>query len=174
MAKVIWFTGLSGSGKTTIAIELQRMLEMNNKKVVIIDGDVIRNTLHTHLGFSREDIKTNNILIAELAVEKMKGYDFVLIPIISPYKEDREAAKKIITKKNFIELYINTPLDVCIKRDVKGLYRKAIDGEIENFIGISEANPYQPPENPDIEVNGGNASIEENATAIFNLIMNYN
>jgi len=169
-AKTIWFTGLSGSGKTTLALDLKRKLEQKGKKVEIIDGDIIRNTLHKHLGFSREDIRLNNKLIAELCKEKENQIDFILVPIISPYKEDRLNAKQIINPDNFIELHINTSLDECIRRDVKGLYKKAKQGEINNLIGFSDSNPYETPEEPNLRIDTTNKQINENSEEILNFL----
>ena len=161
MGKVIWFTGLSGSGKTTIALELKKKLEDSGKKVEILDGDIVRDTLHKNLGFSREDIKENNRLIAELAKERAPSNDFVLVPIISPYKEDRVMVRSIVGE-NFKELFINASLDECIKRDVKGLYKKALAGEIDNMVGIDPTKPYQIPEEPHLEMNTMFHSSDEN------------
>ena len=169
MGSVIWFTGLSGSGKTTIALELKKKLESAGKKVEIIDGDTIRNTLHKHLGFSREDIKENNKLIAELAFKE--AADFTLVPIISPYEEDREMARSIIGS-NFFELFINASLDECMKRDVKGMYKKALAGDIPDFIGVADSNPYQAPENPDIEVNTAELDIEQSVNTVIESLRN--
>lgn len=173
MGKVIWFTGLSGSGKTTIATELKERLESIGKKIEIFDGDFIRNTLHKHLGFSREDIRENNKLIAELAYKKMNEFDFILVPIISPYKEDRIRAKEII-KTNFFELFINSSLKKCIERDTKGLYKKALSGEINNFIGISKSNPYESPTNPDIEIKTDELSIDKSIDKIVTFLKSKN
>ncbi|MBS3112480.1 sulfate adenylyltransferase [Candidatus Woesearchaeota archaeon] len=168
-AKVIWFTGLSGSGKTTIALELKKKLESERKKTEIIDGDVIRNTLHKSLGFSREDIYMNNKLIAELCKQKESKFDFILVPIISPYKENREMARNLIGE-NFIELFISTPLEECAKRDVKGLYEKAKNGEITNLIGFSESNPYEAPQNANLIINTTNIEIEDAVSQILSFL----
>src|SRR3989338_10753765 len=141
MGYVIWFTGLSGSGKTTIAHELKNKLEDIGKSVEVIDGDVVRGNAHKHLGFSREDIHDNNTQIAELALISIRKNDFVLVPIISPYREDRKLAREIIGDQ-FIELFVFAPLDLCIRRDVKGLYKRALSGEIQNMIGVSSSHPY--------------------------------
>lgn len=164
---IIWFTGLSGSGKTTIANELKRKLTFFGKKVEIIDGDVVRSSIHKRLGFSREDIRENNQLIAKLAKDKAAIFDFVLVPIISPYKEDRNMAKLIIGQ-NFFELFINASLEKCIERDTKGLYSKASRGEINNLIGVNKTNSYERPLKPDIEVNTDESSIDESADAVIN------
>ena len=170
---VIWFTGLSGSGKTTIALELKELLESQKKSVAVIDGDDIRKEKHKHLGFSRDDIRENNRLIAELASEKSKEHDYVLVPIISPYVKDRAMAKSIIGK-GFSELFINASLETCIKRDAKGLYKKALAGKIENFIGLSSSSPYEPPQSPDIEVKTDESSAGENAGKVIDFLKNKN
>jgi len=149
MGVVLWFTGLSGSGKTTIAKMLEAELKKRDRSVFIFDGDVIRNTRNKNLGFSRGDIRKNNRFIAGLARKRKEHYDAVLVPVISPFRKDRATARNIIGD-NFFEVFINCPLSVCEKRDVKGLYKKARDGEIENFIGLSELSPYEKPLKPDI------------------------
>ncbi|MBS3140199.1 adenylyl-sulfate kinase [Candidatus Woesearchaeota archaeon] len=167
--KVLWFTGLSGSGKTTIANELKRRLELTGKKVEILDGDVIRSTVNRQLGFSREDIRENNRLIAELAKQKLQEHDLILVPIIAPYHEDRIMARNIIGPA-FFEVFINAPLEQCIKKDVKGLYKLALSGEIKDFIGIAESNPYEPPKNPDLEVTTVNRTVRQSVERIFNFL----
>lgn len=169
MGKVIWFTGLSGSGKTTIAKALAERIEIGGKNVKVLDGDDIRATKNKHLGFSPEDIHENNRLIAEMAKIEKGRVDFVLIPIISPYRSDRAMAREIIGN-DFVEVYINTPLKECIKRDVKGLYKKALKGKIKNFIGISNSNPYEPPKSPDVEIRTKNSSLNEGVQKIMNFL----
>ena len=165
---VVWFTGLSGSGKTTISIALNKKLTKAGKSVHIIDGDFVRESLHKSLGFSRKDIRENNRLIAELVKDQLYKFDFILVPIISPYTKDRNMAKKIIGNKHFIELFIKTPLDKCIERDPKGLYKKVLNGEIYDFIGMSDVNPYEEPLLADIEVDTSEASISEVVQDILN------
>ena len=167
MGLVLWFTGLSGSGKTTIAEALKVELEKNGKRVTIIDGDVVRNTINKHLGFSREDLIENNRVMAELARQDIA--DYVLVPKISPNSEDREHARGIIGS-NFIELFIDRSLQSCIENDVKGLYKKAFSGEIPNFIGIAESNPYVPPKNPDFTVNTDELNVGESVGQIINFL----
>ncbi len=164
--RVLWFTGLSGSGKTTLAQELKKRFESLGKKTEIIDADAIRNSRNRHLGFSRDDIRENNRIIAGLAKEKSRQADFVLVPIISPYAADRQMAREIIGER-FFELFINCPLEECIKKDVKGLYKKAIAGEISDLIGFSDANPYETPLDPDIEIFTHQMSIGESASKIM-------
>src|SRR3989338_3893085 len=109
-AKVLWFTGLSGSGKTTIALALQKELEKRNKKVRIFDGDIVRQELHKHLGFTPADIKENNRLISELCLKHINDFDFILVPIISPFTESRKKARTLLGK-SFIEIYVKAPLE---------------------------------------------------------------
>ncbi|MDO8500064.1 MAG: adenylyl-sulfate kinase [bacterium] len=163
---VIWFTGLSGSGKSTIALKLKEKLEAQGEKVSVLDGDAVRAEKHARLGFSREDIRENNRLIAELARDEAQKFDFVLVPVISPYKEDRQRTRLIIGL-NFIEVFVNSPLETCIKRDVKGLYKKALAGEISNFIGISENNPYEAPEHSDIEIAADKESADDGVNRLL-------
>ena len=166
---VLWFTGLSGSGKTTIAENLKKHLEQQGKKVEVLDGDIVRNTLHKNLGFTPDDIHENNRLLALLATEKAESVDYVLLPIISPFQEDREKARTLIGK-NFVEIFIDASLQECIKRDVKGHYKKALSGEIKNFIGIATENPYQQPSNPEIAIETSKMSIEESVQKITGFI----
>src|SRR3989344_388729 len=163
---VVWFTGLSGSGKTTLALALKKKLENRGKSVEVLDGDAVRSTLNKNLGFSREDIRENNIIMTELAKEKTNHFNFILVPKISPYQEDREKARSFIGN-NFLELFINAPLQECINRDVKGLYKKALAGEIKDFVGIAETNPYERPESPDLEIRTNQSSIEESVSLIL-------
>lgn len=166
---VIWFTGLSGSGKTTIASALSGKLTKLGKKVLIVDGDEIRKTISKDLGFSRNDIRENNRRIAELAKSKTGDCDFVLVSIISPHKESREMARKIVGN-NFIELFINTSLKKCKERDVKGLYRKYEANPMINLIGVNPANSYEYPQNPDITVNTENSTVNKNVNQIINVL----
>lgn len=160
MGIVLWFTGLSGSGKTTLALLLHDALQEKDKTVCILDGDAVRGTHARKLGFSREDLRENNRIFIELAREKSELHDFVLVPKISPNREDREAARETLGK-SFLEVFVDCPLPVCEDRDAKGLYKKARAGEIENFIGVSESSPYEEPEVPDIIVRTDRASCDE-------------
>lgn len=169
MSVVLWFTGLSGSGKSTLAERVQQRLEHQSKKVVVLDGDAVRSTITKHLGFSREDIRENNRLIAELAEQKMREADVVLVPIISPYRDDRQMAREIIGK-NFREVFVYAPLQECIRRDSKGLYRQALAGEIKNFIGISPSHPYEPPPSPHLTVSTAALNVEESVEKIMNYL----
>jgi len=169
-AKVLWFTGLSGSGKTTISLLLREKLISLGLKVFIIDGDVIRDEIHTNLGFSREDIRTNNKLIAEMAKSVSNNYDIILVPIISPYIADRKMARAIIGDGSFIEVFINVPIEECIKRDPKGLYKKVARGEIDNFIGVSHSSPYQAPANPSITIDNVSNDVINSVNQILKFL----
>ena len=169
---VIWFTGLSGSGKTTVALALKRQLASANKTVAIIDGDDVRANLHRHLGFSRDDIKQNNRLVAELAKEKAAVFDFVLVPIISPYQEDRAMVQEIVGN-NFIEVFSNASLETCVARDTKGLYKQASAGEINNLIGVSAANPYEIPDDADLELKTDQKTVDQCVEQVIEYLNNH-
>lgn len=162
---VIWFTGLSGSGKSTIANQLEKKMFENGIKTYSLDGDNIRSGLNKGLSFSQEDRTENNRRIAEVAKLFMDSGAVTITAFISPLKEDREKAREIIGKEHFIEIFVNTPLAVCEERDVKGLYKKAREGKIPNFTGIS--SPYEAPENPDIEVHTQEEDVETAVERIF-------
>ena len=147
--KILWFTGLSGSGKTTLTELLKKEFDKKSKKYVVFDGDEVRKNLHRHLGFTSEDIKENNRLIIELCKEFVGKVDYIIVPIISPFKESRKMARESFGEA-FVEIYVNCPYDECKKRDVKGIYAKAERNEINNFIGLHV--PYEPPINPEIEL----------------------
>ncbi|MBI2640916.1 MAG: adenylyl-sulfate kinase [Candidatus Sungbacteria bacterium] len=170
MGKIIWFTGLSGSGKTTLAQEVRARMEHLGKRVKIIDGDEVRKTHTRHLGFSREDLRENNRVMAELAVQEAKKYDYVLVPKISPRAEDRQTAREILGA-NFIELFTDAPLGVCMERDPKGLYRRAQDGELKDMIGVSPSSPYEPPLDPDIRVRTDINSIDKCADLVLQRLL---
>lgn len=148
--KVIWFTGLSGSGKSTLANALELELHEQGKHTYLLDGDNIRQGLNKDLGFTEADRVENIRRIAEVAKLMMDAGLIVLTAFISPFKREREMARELIGKENFIEVFVNTPINICEERDPKGLYKKARDGKLPNFSGIS--SPYEPPEHPDIEI----------------------
>jgi adenylylsulfate kinase len=168
-AKALWFTGLSGSGKTTIAELLRDKLECNGKKVLILDGDSIRSTISKKLSFSEDDIKTNNLTVAKLVVQKQNDYDIIIVPIISPYREHRDIVRRTI-KDNFNEVYISCTVDECIYRDTKGLYKKALNGQIKDMIGIAESNPYEPPLNAELVIDTINYTLEESVALVLNYL----
>ncbi len=166
---VLWFTGLSGSGKTTIANELKRVLEARGTRVAVLDGDTIREQFRIQLGFSREDIRENNRRIAELAKEESSRFDVVLVPIISPYAEDRAMARSIIGD-GFAEVFVNASLEACMARDTKGLYQRAQAGQMDNLIGFSPSHPYEVPLNSDIQVRTDEQAAEESARMLANFL----
>jgi adenylylsulfate kinase len=151
---VAWFTGLSGSGKSTVSAALKRELEKWNISVFELDGDEVRKRLHTHLTLSPEDIKKNNFLVAEICKEKRGEFDVVLVSVIGPYEEIRKKIATDLSPKMFF-IYCNADLESVMTRDVKGLYLRAKSGEISNMIGYSKTNVYQPPVCPDLVLNTG-------------------
>lgn len=165
---VVWFTGLSGSGKSTIANQLEKKFFDMGLRTYSLDGDNIRSGLNKGLTFTKEDRTENNRRIAEVAKLFVDAGIITITAFISPLEADRKRAKEIIGADNFIEVFVNTPLEVCEKRDVKGLYKKARKGEIKNFTGIS--SPYEKPEDPDIEVKTENENIQESVERIFKIL----
>ncbi len=161
---VIWFTGLPCSGKTTIARELMKILE-EYRDVELLDGDTVRDYIK-NTDFSKEGRKKHLRYIALMAKLLEERGVIVLCSFVSPYKENREFARSIC--KNFIEVYVKAPLKVCIQRDVKGMYKKALNGEIKNFTGIDD--PYEEPENPEVIVETDKESIEECVKKVMNKI----
>ena len=166
---LIFFTGLSGSGKSTIANALEEKLHKNGIKTFALDGDNIRHGINKDLSFSPNDRSENNRRIGEIASLFVEAGMVVLAAFVAPYKKDRDLIKNTVGVENYIEVFINTSLEVCEQRDVKGLYAKARKGEIKNMTGISA--PYEAPERPDAEVTHEN-SIEESVEIIYNKIEN--
>lgn len=165
---VLWFTGLSGSGKSTIASKLEERLFKQGVQTYALDGDNIRSGLNRGLGFSREDRFENNRRISEVAKLFMDAGMLTITAFISPLKEDRDQAKNIIGRENFLEIFVNTPLEICEERDVKGFYAKARAGEIKNFTGISA--PYEAPEAPDFEIKTEEESVEESVERLLKFL----
>ncbi|MCD6553396.1 MAG: adenylyl-sulfate kinase [Anaerolineae bacterium] len=159
----LWFTGLSGSGKTTLAKAVEQALRKRGLKVERLDGDIVRRSLTRDLGFSKEDRDKNIERVTFVAKLLTRNGVATLCSFISPYREVRARSRAEIG--NFVEVYCECPLETCIERDVKGLYKKAINGEIENFTGISD--PYEPPENPEIVVHTGSETVEESTAIIL-------
>ena len=160
---LIWLSGLSGSGKSTIANGLEKKLYENGFLSYLLDGDNIRVGLNNDLGFSDEDRKENIRRISEVAKLFADSGKVVMTAFISPYSDDRNEARKLIDN-DFIEIFVNTSLDECIKRDPKGLYKKALNGEIKGFTGIDA--PYEEPQNPEIEIK--RMTVEESVNFIIN------
>ncbi len=166
---VIWITGLSGSGKTTIAEGLEQELHKRGYLTKLLDGDNVRTGINNNLKFSEEDRKENIRRIAEISKLFMLGGVILINCFISPTKEIRDQAKEIIGPKNYFEIFVNTPLEVCEERDEKGLYAKARAGLIKNFTGID--SPYENPENPDVEIRTTEISIDESVKRILDSLI---
>ena len=165
---VLWFTGLSGSGKSTMAIELEKKLNKLNKTSYRLDGDNIRTGLNSDLGFSKEDRDENIRRIAEVCALFKDAGIITLVSFISPFKKMREFARNKVGKKDFYEIYVKADLETCKKRDTKGLYKKAENNEIEDFTGIS--SKYEEPENPDLIIDTTKLSVEEAVEKIIDAI----
>ncbi len=162
---VVWLTGLSGSGKSTVAIELERQLFNLGRQVCVLDGDNMRHGLGSDLGFSHEDRKENIRRAGEVAKLFANAGMICITAFISPYRSDRELARSIAPQGKFLEVYLNAPLEVCEQRDTKGLYAKARAGEIKEFTGISA--PYQPPPHPEINLRTDRRPVDECVAAIL-------
>ncbi len=168
---VYWMTGLSGSGKSTIALGLEKALLEQGYHAVVLDGDNIRNGINSDLSFTVEDRRENIRRIAEITKLFCQTGYITISSFISPTRAMREFAKAIIGEKDFHEVYINTPIEICEQRDVKGLYKKARAGEIKNFTGID--SPYEPPTQPFLEIKTAGLSVEESVDLVFkNIIKN--
>ena len=168
-AKVLWLTGLSGSGKSTIAQALERKLYNEGFFTQVLDGDNIRSGINNNLGFSLEDRKENIRRIAEVAKLYLNSGIISINSFISPTIEIRNFAKEIIGANDFIEIYINAPLEICEQRDVKGLYKKARKGEIKGFTGID--SPYEAPLNPALEIKTDELSLDASVEVIYQFIL---
>ena len=164
---MIWFTGLSGSGKSTIAIALERELQKRGLLCRILDGDNIRSGINNNLGFSAEDRIENIRRIAEIG--KLFVDTGTIAAFISPNNDIREMAANIIGKEDFMEIYVSTPIEECERRDVKGLYAKARKGEIKNFTGISA--PFEAPQHPALSLDTSKLSVEESVNKLLELIL---
>lgn len=160
---VLWFTGLSGAGKTTIAVALEARLKARGVRIERLDGDTVRQSLTRDLGFSKEDRDKNIERVTFVAKLLSRNNVAVLASFISPYAATREYVKSETT--NFIEVFVDAPLEVCAERDVKGMYKKAFAGEIPNFTGVSD--PYEAPVSPDIHVRTDQEDVEESVATII-------
>lgn len=167
---VLWCTGLSGSGKTTVANGLSDVLTKSSITTLILDGDEIRGTQNSYLGFTEKDIKYNNRLIANMCLEKRSHYNVLLVPIISPYRQSREEARSKLSS-GFFEIYFSASLSCVKNRDVKGLYTKASNNEINNLIGVSRSNPYEPPDRPDLIINTEYDTIQQSVDLVYNFVI---
>lgn len=166
---MLWFTGLSGSGKSTVAIALERELHSRGLLCRILDGDNIRSGINNNLGFSAEDRVENIRRIAEVGRLFVDTGIITIAAFISPNNQLREMAAEIIGKDDFVEVFVSTPLEECEKRDVKGLYAKARRGEIKNFTGISA--PFEAPEHPDITLDTSKLTVEESVKILLDYVL---
>jgi adenylyl-sulfate kinase len=162
---VVWLTGLSAAGKSTIATELERELFSQGKHAYVLDGDNIRHGLCSDLAFSPEDRKENIRRIGEVAKLLADAGFICITAFISPYRSDREMARQIVPAGKFIEVYLNVPLEICERRDPKGLYAKARAGQLKEFTGISA--PYEPPAQPELELPTAQLSVSDCVAAIL-------
>lgn len=169
---VLWFTGLSGSGKSTISKNLEIELLKKNLHSYSLDGDNVRHGLNKDLGFSAEDRTENIRRIAEVAKLMVDAGLIVNVSFISPYIKDRELAKSIVEENEFIEVFVDCPIEECEKRDIKGLYKKARAGEIKGFTGIDD--PYEKPQNPQITLETDKYSINECVNQIIKYLEDKN
>ena len=166
----VWFTGLSGSGKSTVAVDVERRLVAAGRAAYVLDGDNLRLGLNADLGFSADDRTENIRRVGEVARLFADAGVVAVVPVISPYRADRERVRAIHREAGvpFLEVWVDTPLDVCEARDPKGLYKKARAGEITGFTGIDD--PYEPPENPDLRLTPTDGTPEAQAALVVALL----
>jgi adenylylsulfate kinase len=162
---VLWFTGLSGSGKSTIGHRVERMLIERGAFAYVLDGDNVRHGLNSDLGFAAEDRVENIRRIGEVARLFADAGALVLSAFISPYRKDRDRVRGLMSPGEFIEVFVDTPLEICEARDPKGLYKKARAGEISNFTGLDA--PYEVPENPEVHLQTANLSVDAAAAQVI-------
>jgi adenylylsulfate kinase len=167
---LLWFTGLSGSGKSTVANAVEKALVDKGIHTYTLDGDNVRKGLNNNLTFSPEDRTENIRRIAEVAHLMVDAGLVVLAAFVSPYEKDRDGIRQIVGDENYIEIFVNTPIEECERRDIKGLYAKARAGEIQNFTGINA--PYEAPTNPHIEIDTTKLTVAEAVTVIMKHIEN--
>lgn len=163
---IVWFTGLSGAGKSTLAAGLGLALKKKNSSIKIVDGDMFRKKRGTQGKLSKEEIISNNHQIIERCSELIDNYDYLIVAVISPYPETRNHARKKFGDKYF-EVFVDCPPEELLRRDTKGLYRKAINGEIDNLIGFSEKSPYEKPGSPDVVLETSKMSIETSVSILL-------
>lgn len=169
-AAVFWMTGLSGSGKSTLARGLENALHEKGFTTKLLDGDNLRSGINNNLGFSEEDRIENIRRAAEVSKLFLNCGIITICSLISPTHAIRNMAKEIIGEDNFYEVFINCPFEVCAERDVKGLYKKALNGEIKNFTGLD--SPFENPKNPAIEIDTDKNSLVESEKILFNQVIN--
>ncbi|AXV41371.1 adenylyl-sulfate kinase [Staphylococcus warneri] len=165
---LIWFTGLSGSGKSTVSVALEKALFEDGKQMYRLDGDNVRHGLNKNLGFSPEDRQENIRRIGEVGKLMVDSGAITVTAFISPYKQDRDNVRQLFEEQEFIEVYTQCSIETCEQRDPKGLYKKVRTGEIPEFTGISA--PYEPPENPEIIIDTEDNSVEASVNQILNYL----
>jgi bifunctional enzyme CysN/CysC len=165
---LLWFTGLSGAGKSTIANNLEGKLHALGKRTFVLDGDNIRHGLNRDLGFTEADRVENIRRIAEVAKLFVEAGLITMVAFISPFRAEREMARELVGPDEFIEIFVDTPLEICEQRDPKGLYRKARRGELRNFTGLD--SPYERPESPELVLNSQNDRAEDLADHVIALL----
>ena len=169
---VVWLTGLPGSGKTTIATKVAAKLRQMGYRVEVLDGDWVRKTINPDAGFTREERRRHLLRVAWITRLLARNGVIVLCSFVSPYREVRSEVRRIVEEEvPFIEVYVNAPLEECIRRDPKGLYKKALRGEIKHFTGVTD--PYEPPENPDLVLDTVNDTVETNVEKLLAKIREY-
>ncbi len=164
----IWFTGLSGSGKTTTAQRLRDVAEAAGSVVTLLDGDLVRRDLFPQLGFSREDRDRNVLAVAWIAAQIVRHGGVAICSLISPYRAAREQARSLVGAEHFLEVFVDTPVGVCEARDVKGLYRQARGGEIGAMTGVDD--PYEPPSDPEVTLDTVGRSVDQNVQEILRVL----
>ena len=169
---IIWFTGLSGAGKSTVADLLEQKLNKLNKHTFLLDGDNLRHSLNSDLGFSDEDRDENIRRIGHLGALMVDAGLIVIASFISPFKKQRDNTRNLFEKNEFIEVFLDTPIGICEKRDPKGLYKKARSGLIKDFTGIDSA--YEKPETPEIILDGSEKTPEDLSEEIINFLLKNN
>ena len=165
---IIWLTGLSGSGKSTLAHSVEEELYKLGCRTFVLDGDNVRHGLSSNLCFSDDDRKENIRRIGEVAKLMMEAGVIVMTAFISPFKEDRNLVRKLLSQNDFIEIYCESSLEVCESRDVKGLYKRARSGEIRNYTGID--SPYEAPNNPELVVNTETESLKKSVSKVITFL----
>ncbi len=169
--KVVWFTGMSGSGKSTLATKLSESLTSNGHTVKIIDGDQIRKRLNFKNDFSPESIKFNNRKIIDICHNLLKQFNFILVAVIMPFESIRNEARSKLGE-SYYEIFVKSDLKTLISRDTKGLYQKALNGEIKNFIGIDIKTPFENPKKPNLIIESDLLSVSESCKLINSKILN--
>lgn len=165
----VWFTGLPASGKSTTASAVARLLKKGGCRVDLLDGDSLRRTVSKGIGFSRQDRDDHIRRVGSLAAESVAGGRAAVCAVISPYRAARAECRTLVGSGRFIEVFMDTPLEICQARDPKGLYAKARRGEIPNFTGVSD--PYEPPQNPELSLETVRRGVEENAREVIGLLL---